>query len=244
MSLLSICQGIAADLALAVPTSIVGNADETATRLLAAAQLEGENLARKPENGWVAMITEYDFVTAAVTQQNGTVANSGPGGVAVISGLSGISAVAASTWYGFGTGLPNNSIVTAVNSGAGTVTMNTVANVTGAGQFVFGQSDYPLPTDFQRVIDGTLWDRSRFWSMRGPQSPQQWQLYKSSVIGRASIQRRFRFREVGGKQVFSIDPVPTDNGAALVFEYVSNAWCKSAAGAKQTTWISGFSMNI
>lgn len=236
MSLLSICQAIAGDLALAVPTSIVGNADETATRLLAAAQLEGENLARKPENGWVAMITEYDFVTAAVLQQNGTVANSGPGGVAVISGLSGISAVAASTWYGFGTGLPNNSIVTAVNSGAGTITMNTVATVTGAGQFVFGQSDYPLPTDFQRVIDGTLWDRSRFWSMRGPQSPQQWQLYKSSVIGRASIQRRFRFREVGGKQVFSIDPVPTDNGAALVFEYVSNAWCKSAAGAKQTTW--------
>lgn len=236
MSLLSICQAIAGDLALAVPTSIVGNADETATRLLAAAQLEGENLARKPENGWVAMITEYDFVTAAVTQQNGTVANSGPGGVAVISGLSGISAVAASTWYGFGTGLPNNSIVTAVNSGAGTVTMNMAANVTGAGQFVFGQSDYPLPTDFQRVIDGTLWDRSRFWSMRGPQSPQQWQLYKSSVIGRASIQRRFRFREVGGKQVFSIDPVPTDNGAALVFEYVSNAWCKSATGAKQTIW--------
>jgi hypothetical protein len=36
--------------------------------------------------------------------------------------------------------------------------------------------------------------------------------------------------------VFSIDPVPTDNGAALVFEYVSTAWCQSSGGATQTLW--------
>jgi hypothetical protein len=244
MSLLSICTEVANDLALAAPTAIVGNTDETAIRLLAAAQLAGESLARKPENGWVAMIAEYDFVTAAVAQQAGTVANTGPGGVAVISGLTGITAVAPLTWYGFGTGLPNNSIVSAVNSGAGTVTMNVAATTTGAGQFTFGQSDYPLPTGFQRVIDNTLWDRSRFWAMRGPQSPQQWQLYKSSVIGKASIQRRFRFREIGGNQVFSIDPVPTDNGSALVFEYVSNAWCKSQSGTLQTTWMADTDVGV
>jgi hypothetical protein len=80
--------------------------------------------------------------------------------------------------------------------------------------------------------------------MRGPQSPQQWQLYKSSVVGRASIQRRFRFRRAGwlagttgsGPIVFSVDPVPTDNGAQLVFEYVSNAWCQSAGGVPQSAW--------
>ena len=58
----------------------------------------------------------------------------------------------------------------------------------------------------------------------------------SSVIGRASIQRRFRFREEAGVQVFSIDPVPTDNGSALVFEYVSNAWCQSSGGTAQALW--------
>lgn len=236
MTLATICTTVAQDLALAVPTSFIGNQDETATRLVACAQLAGENLARKPENGWLSMIAEYDFVTVAVAQQAGSVANSGPGGVAVISGLSGISGVSPLTWYGFGTGLPNNAIVSAVNSGAGTVTMNVAATVLGTGQFTFGQSDYPLPTGFQRVVDGTLWDRSRFWQMRGPLSPQEWQLYKSSVIGNATIQRRFRFREIGGNQVFSIDPVPTDNNSALVFEYVSNAWCKSQAGAPQTSW--------
>jgi len=95
-----------------------------------------------------------------------------------------------------------------------------------------------LPSDFRQPVDNTLWDRSRFWSMRGPQSPQQWQLYKSSVIGRASIQRRFRFRrqQGGTGMVFSIDPVPTDNGSQLVFEYVSNAWCQSATGVLQSSW--------
>lgn len=235
MSLLSICQLALQDLALAVPSAIVGNSDETATRVLAAAQLAGKSLFKKPQGGWVANIKEYDFTTAAVAQQSGTIANSGAGGVAVISGLSGISTVAASTWYAFGTGVPNNAIVTAV--GASSVTLNAAATQTGAGAFTFGQSDYPLPSDFHRPIDNTLWDRSRFWSMRGPQSPQQWQLYKSSVIGRASIQRRFRFRTVGGKQVFSVDPVPTDNGSALVFEYVSNAWCQSTLGAPQSSWL-------
>jgi hypothetical protein len=59
-----------------------------------------------------------------------------------------------------------------------------------------------------------------------------------------SIQRRFRFRRAGwlagttggGQNVFSVDPVPTDNGAQLVFEYVSNAWCQSAGGVPQSAW--------
>lgn len=235
--LLDLCQDVASDLALAVPTSIVGNNDETAQRLLAQAQKAGEALARKPENGWVAMIEEFDFMTAA-TGSNipGTVAN--VGGFAQVSGLTLGGLVSVGNWYGFGTGIQNNSIVTAVTHSDpnSIVTMNLPATATGVGTFTFGQSDYALPTDFQRVIDNTLWDRSRFWSMRGPQSPQQWQLYKSSVIGRASIQRRFRFRQIDGAQMFSIDPVPTDNGSALVFEYVSNGWCFSQSGTRQTMW--------
>jgi hypothetical protein len=251
MSLLSICTEVCGDLALAVPGTIVGNTDETATRLLAAAQLAGESLARQPENGWVDMITEYDFVTSATAEQNGTITNSGPGGVAVISGLTltnaSVNPVAENSWYAFGTGVPNNAIVQAVHFADpnSTVTLNQAATQTGAGtQYVFGQSDYTLPSDFERVIDNTLWDRSRFWSMRGPQSAQQWQLYKSSVIGRASIQRRFRFRQISGVQVFSIDPVPTDNNSALVFEYVSNAWCESDIGTHQNMWMADTDVGI
>lgn len=246
MTLLSICQTVASQIPIAAPTSIVGNSDETATLLLALAQDAGEELSRKPDQGWVDQIREYDFTTASVAQQSGTIANSGPGGVAVISGLTIASgsnapanAVASTGWYAFGTGVQNNSLVTAVTTADpnSTVTLSLPATQTGSGQFVLGQSDYALPSDFKTPVDNTFWDRSRFWSMRGPLSPQQWQLYKSSVIGRASIQRRFRFRRSStGGLILSIDPVPTDNGSQLVFEYVSTGWCKSSGGVFQSSW--------
>jgi len=235
MSLLTICQDVANGIPVAPPSSIVGNSDTTATLLLSQANLAGEQLARKPQGGWVAMIKEYDFVTAAVLPESGNIANSGAGGVAQISGLSSTTGIAPTTWYAFGTGVPNNALVQSVDNSS-QVTLNVAATQTGAGLFNFGQSDYTLPSDFERLVDNTLWDRSRFWAMRGPQSPQEWQLYKSSVIGRASIQRRWRLRQISGTTRFSIDPVPTDNGSALVFEYVSNAWCQSQSGTPQNTW--------
>ncbi|OYV46869.1 MAG: hypothetical protein B7X10_04675, partial [Burkholderiales bacterium 21-58-4] len=221
-----------------MPTAIVGNNDETATLLLALANDAGDELSRRPQGGWVSMIREYDFTTAALAAQPGTIAN--VGGVAVISGLSSTAGVSPSIWLASGFGVPNNAIVTAVTSS--TVTLNVPATSTGSGSFALGQSDYPLPADFQRPIDNTFWDRSQFWSMRGPQSPQQWQLYKSSVIGRASIQRRYRFRSIRSPagvpmgQYLSIDPLPLDNGSQLVFEYVSNGWCESATGTPQSSW--------
>ena len=44
--------------------------------------------------------------------------------------------------------------------------------------------------------------------------------------------------------VLSIDPVPTDNGAALVFEYVSNAWCESSLGVAQSEWLADTDLGI
>ena len=164
------------------------------------------------------MIREYDFTIKGIAQQNGSIAN--VGGVGVITGLSGLTPVTSSpagTWIAFGLGVPNNAIITASTSS--TVTINQPPTATGSGTFTLGQNNYPLPTDYERPVDNTFWDRSRFWSMRGPQSPQQWQLYKSSVIGRASIQRRFRFLSVRNNSddfpttYLSIDPDPTDNGS-------------------------------
>lgn len=241
MSLLSICQSVASQIPIAVPSSIVTNtSDENAVLLLGLANRAGEALARKPDQGWVDMVREFDFTTAATPSNiSGSIANTGPSGVAQVSGLTLGGVVQANTWWAFGTGVPNDAIVTAVTNADpnSVLTLNAPATQTGAGQFTFGQSDYALPSDFKTPVDNTFWDRSRFWSMRGPMSPQQWQLYKSSVIGRASIQRRFRFRRSPtAGMVLSIDPVPTDNGSALVFEYVSNAWCQSSGGTAQTSW--------
>src|SRR3974390_1976753 len=107
MSLLSICQEVAAEIPVAPPVGIIGNPDGTAQLMLALAQRAGEALARRPPGGWVAMIREYDFATAAVSTFSGSVANLGPAGVAIISGATpaAISAVTPNAWVAFGTGL-------------------------------------------------------------------------------------------------------------------------------------------
>jgi hypothetical protein len=105
-----------------------------------------------------------------------------------------------------------------------------------------GISDYPLPADFGWMVDDTLWERSRYWALRGAMSPQKWQLYKSSIYGRATIWRRWRIRlpsgsGAGAAAMFSIDPQisSTDNTSSFVFEYVSKNWCVSnIAGQAQT----------
>lgn len=99
-----------------------------------------------------------------------------------------------------------------------------------------GGSDYPLPPDYRSIVDNTMWDRSRYWRMRGVISPQQWQRYKSSNLGQATIERRWRIRvptgaAAGVPAVFSVDPPlsSTDKSSSFVFEYVSKYWCQSAA---------------
>lgn len=67
MSLLTICQNVAKEVPLSVPSQIVGNSDETAGLILACAQSAGKSLARRrnKNGGWVDMIKEHTFVTVA-----------------------------------------------------------------------------------------------------------------------------------------------------------------------------------
>lgn len=105
-----------------------------------------------------------------------------------------------------------------------------------------GATQFALPSDFRSMINDTLWDRSRYWALRGALSPQQWQLYKSSIIGTATIEQRWRIRIPSGSGAgiateFTIDPTiaATDN-STFVYEYVSKNWCASSTGAAQSQW--------
>jgi len=164
MSLLQICQSVAREIPLSVPTVLVGSTDETAKLLLACAQKAGKSLARAKDGGWVAMQSEHTFST------------------------------------------------------------------------VVGQTDYDLPSDFAWVLNDTLWDRTNYEHLRGPLSPQQWQVRRSSVLSDTSTTwKYFRFRRVSGTDKFSITPVP-DAVESLVFEYMSNGWCASSGGTAQSYW--------
>lgn len=97
-------------------------------------------------------------------------------------------------------------------------------------------ANYALPSDYSRLVDGTLWDRTNYERIRGPLSAQQWQLHKSSVLAStATTWKRFRIRRVSGATEFYIDPTP-DAVESLVFEYISNNWCESSGGSGQAAW--------
>jgi hypothetical protein len=106
-----------------------------------------------------------------------------------------------------------------------------------------GSSDFVLPPDFDRLVNDTLWERTRYWSLRGAMSPQQWQAYRSSIYGRATIERRWRIRLPSGQGAgtpvaFSVDPQlgAGDTTTNFVFEYVSANWCQAADGTMKSDW--------
>lgn len=235
MSLLSICNNAVSDTSFVQVTQVFGNPSQSAIALLACARRSMRDLMRKNNGGWTALISEYNFTTNSVTTTGDVTAGS-----PTIMNIPNTAGLVAGTYSYSGNLFPNNTLIRNVDS-VNQLTMNQNASATQAGAtIILAQAGYPLPSDFGRFVDETFWDRSRFWQMRGPLSPQQWQMYKSSVIGRATIQRRWRVKQpVGGTlgaTYFFIDPTPTDNNSALVFEYHSNAPILTAANVPKQDW--------
>ncbi|MDJ0512818.1 MAG: hypothetical protein QNJ62_05175 [Methyloceanibacter sp.] len=98
---------------------------------------------------------------------------------------------------------------------------------------VADQPDYPLPDDYDRMMDFTAWDRTHYWRIRGSISPQEWQLYKSGAVGLSlNSYKRFRLKASSGTKRFFIDPTPK-SAENLIFEYVSSHWCEDSGGTGQ-----------
>jgi len=106
-------------------------------------------------------------------------------------------------------------------------------------QAASGTAEYALPSDFGRFIGDTAWDRDAFEEMRGPLTPQQWQIAKSGIVQTVSIDKQWRVKRAAASVAnrFVIDPTPDDTND-LVFEYVSNSWATAANGSTlRTDWV-------
>lgn len=84
---------------------------------------------------------------------------------------------------------------------------------------------YAMPADFDRLIDETEWNRSTRFSMIGPLTGQEVQYLKARLSG---VLTQVAFRLQANVMTFAITP---PDGQTLAFEYVSNYWVWSAAGA-------------
>lgn len=94
---------------------------------------------------------------------------------------------------------------------------------------VASTASYALPTDFDRIITETVFNRTRRRRMVGDLSPQQWQETQASLV--TMVNPAFRIRG----SLFYISPTPSA-AETVAYEYVSKNWCQSNVSVGQAAW--------
>jgi hypothetical protein len=221
MTLLDLVQNFCLEVGINSPTQVVTSSDTQILQILALANRFGHDLSR--EFDWQELDKE-----CIITTQGTTVAGNTTVGSTVITGL---DTTGLTTQYGIsGDNIAPFAQIVSVDS-ATQVTMNLAATGSGTADLVFGQVQYDLPSDWLKQIPQTEWDRSNRWPLLGPQSPQDWQSFKSGIVYAGP---RLRFRILGNTLAINPPPAASLN---LAFEYISNGWATSAAGVPQSKFL-------
>jgi len=220
-TLLQLVQQATGEMGLNQPTQVVGNSSSDVIQLYSLINSVGYEVQR--DHNWEALDKEYRFYTVyetlTCTLVNGSV------NVVTVEPTTGLSNLYIVT----GTGINQDTYVNTV-TGTNTLTLSQAATQTGVFTLYFSQAKYPLPSDWDRQVDRTHYDKSKRWEMLGPTDAQQWQFLKSSYI---STGPRIRYRILGG--YFQVWPaMNTDEYLGL--EYMSNLWATSSTGTPQSSF--------
>ncbi len=222
-TMLQLVQQATAEMGLAVPTAVASSTNTDTIQQLALLNAVGYEVQRK--HPWQAMNVPYIFTVSVSTITANTTLNS--------SNLTNCSSIVGidSTYQISGLGINQACYVTGTPSG-NTIAMTQPATSSNTGAtYTLTKVKYSMPAGFDRQIDCTHWDKSKHWQMLGPETPQQWEWLLSGYI---STGPRIRYRIFGG--YFQIWPAVGVN-EVLGFEYVSNYWAASSAGATQSSFI-------
>ncbi len=221
MTLLGLIQAATAEMGVPVPAAIAGNSAQDVLQLTGLINKLGRYLTTNYQ--WQGLDTEYRFTTQFLATTGNTAAAN-----AVITAIPS-TAILNTTFMLTGPGVPQDCTIQSVDS-ATQVTMNQPLTATATGAaLTFCKTKYAMPTDYQRPINNTQWDKTRHWVMLGPASPQLWQWLKSGYIATGP---RIHYRILGN--FFQIWPLLT-TAEYLGFEYISNNWAAAATGLGQST---------
>ena len=220
--MLQLVQQVTNELGVPTPTTVAGNTNQDVIQILALMNASGYELLRKAD--WRELTTAYSFFTSYTTT-TGTYTTS----ALTITGIPSTASLD-TTYMVVGTGIPNATFITSVDSSTQVTLSNySTSNVT-AGTIYFQKVKYALPSDYDSIVPRTQWDKSKHWEMLGPESAQQWEWLLSGFI---STGPRIRWRLLGG--YFQIWPGYSAN-ENLGFEYRSKGWALSAAGAVKNSF--------
>jgi hypothetical protein len=219
MNALKLIQQVADELALYRPTALIGTQDPQIRQLMALLNRLGADITRQTE--WQRLNKEYLIVTNSFTL-TGTVTN----GSKVITGLPTTTAIT-DQYTIIGTGIQPFAQVVTVNN-LTEITMDMEAVESGTVELQFAQNKFDLPSDWNRQIPQTEWNRTQRWELLGPKSAQEWQTFKSGIVS-AGPRQRFRILQ----NQLCLNPSPPDN-QTLSFEYISDGWVEGVDGVAKT----------
>jgi hypothetical protein len=219
MNALKLVQQVCDELALFRPTALIGTQDPQIRQLMALLNRLGADITRQTE--WQRLNKEYLIVTNSFTL-TGTVTN----GSKVITGLPTTTAIT-DQYTIIGTGIQPFAQVVTVNN-LTEITMDMEATESGTVELQFAQNKFDLPSDWQRQVPQTEWNRTQRWELLGPKSAQEWQTFKSGIVS-AGPRQRFRILQ----NQLCLNPSPPDN-QTLSFEYISDGWVEGVDGVAKT----------
>lgn len=239
LTALQIAQAVVGQLGLPRIVSVFSNPGTTERQLLALMNAEGDELFQSHE--WTPSQTLAVInIGTPVTTTGDTVANS-----AAIINIPSTAGITAGLYTVTGNGIITSARVLSVDSPT-QITMDEPATVSQVGMsLVFAKDTYAIPADFGWFLNRTMWDRTNQWELIGPVSPQTDEWQRSGVV---TTGPRRRWRQVGlPPNCWRLWPPPTTSGsypATLIFEYESNGWCMSAAGARQTQFLADTDVTV
>mgnify|MGYP003393475217 FL=1 len=222
-TLLQMVNQVQDELGLTRSSSVIGNTDQQVRQLLAYANKVGRDLVRDFE--WRRLIIENIFETTGSRPQTAQVSSAN-----TRTGFSGGSAsnLCATGDVVSGTGIPQWAEVTIVTETKITLNVSCTGSASSSNLCTFSRQYYDLPSDFDRQVPRSQWDRSDHRAMYGQKSPQQWQWLKGGIVTAAPF---YKYRLVGSRM--KITPVPTTK-LILANEYISNLWISVSAAANPT----------
>jgi len=220
-TLLSLFQNVLQGMGVATsgnPATVIGNTNQDVVQTLALVNMGGDELAR--EFDWQSGTIQLIF-TATFYQYTGTCTS----GSTTISAMSSVANLD-TTFMVTGSPVPQDTFITSV--GANSVVVNQAATATDTLTLTFSKVLFTPPTDFDRLIDRTQWDKSKHWEMLGPSTSQQREWLRSGYI---SSGPRIRFWQMGG--YFQIWPA-LGTTESLSYEYQSKYWVLATGGTAPT----------
>lgn len=104
-------------------------------------------------------------------------------------------------------------------------------------QTVASTASYALPSDYDRILKETVFNRTSRRRMVGDLTPNQWQETQASLV--TMVNPAFRIK--GG--YFMISPTPTA-AETIAYEYMSKKWCQSSGSVGQVRWAADIDTGI